>query len=273
MIIVGFIIFSIGTLAWAIIGTILLLACCFLMFRQGCGIGEGACGLKSSVDRAQGKVDVKTASEAYNPSIPRKVILRCAIVPLIISLIYIGVYFTALNTQGYIYGDSSQDENLSAEEIEEEIENAIENAVTETIELAPEDATENAVEGTAEDAASATEIIAEEEEGMTFGEWLDTMTNLDIATLALRLLTLVLAMPFWPVLAFWQSSFILLNPASIALLILYPFVLPTMLYLGYLQGPKLWKRTEAAMAKGRRRAKARSRIVKKKTPKAQKPMI
>jgi hypothetical protein len=50
-------------------------------------------------------------------------------------------------------------------------------------------------------------------------------------------------------------------------------VLPAATCAGYLQGPKLWKKTEEAMAKGKRRAKARSRIVKKNKPRVQKPQI
>ena len=53
-----------------------------------------------------------------------------------------------------------------------------------------------------------------------------------------------------------------------------PFILPLFQFWGYMQGPKLWKKTEQAMADGRRRAKARSRIVKKnKLPRTMKPEI
>jgi hypothetical protein len=75
--------------------------------------------------------------------------------------------------------------------------------------------------------------------------------------------------------AIWQSQYVLLTVLSVILLVVYPFVWPFMMYLGYLQGPKLWVHTEEAMAKGRRRAKARSRIFRKNNrgPREQKPLI
>ena len=44
-------------------------------------------------------------------------------------------------------------------------------------------------------------------------------------------------------------------------------------FLGYLQGPKLWARTEEAMKQGRRRAKANARMRKKWVPQPKKPEI
>ena len=60
----------------------------------------------------------------------------------------------------------------------------------------------------------------------------------------------------------------------ILVLMVGPFVIPTCQFLGYLQGPKMWEKTEQAMAEGKRRAKARSRIArKKKLPKSMRPEI
>lgn len=88
-----------------------------------------------------------------------------------------------------------------------------------------------------------------------------------------RLVALVLAMPFWPVLAYWFESFDQLHPAIVAVLMLSPFVLPLSIFAGYMQGPRLWARSEKAMAQGLRRAKAKSRVAKKRPPKAAKPEI
>ena len=64
------------------------------------------------------------------------------------------------------------------------------------------------------------------------------------------------------------------RPIPDSVLMISPFILPLFQFWGYMQGPKLWKKTEQAMADGRRRAKARSRIVKKnKLPRTMKPEI
>lgn len=88
-----------------------------------------------------------------------------------------------------------------------------------------------------------------------------------------RALALFLAMPFWPVLSYWYPSFEVLTPAVAAMLMISPFVLPLCCLAGYLQGPKLWAKSEAAMAQGKRRAKAKSRVVRKRPPRVQKPQI
>ena len=88
-----------------------------------------------------------------------------------------------------------------------------------------------------------------------------------------RATSLILALPYWPALSHWYASFEKLTPAIAAMLMISPFVLPLCCYAGYLQGPKLWARSEAAMAEGRRRARAKSRVVRNRPPKPQKPEI
>ena len=88
-----------------------------------------------------------------------------------------------------------------------------------------------------------------------------------------RVAALLLAMPYWPVVGYWFESMDQLHPAIIALLMISPFVLPLCMFAGYMQGPKLWQKSERAMAQGRRRAKARSRVGKKRVPKPPKPEI
>ena len=61
----------------------------------------------------------------------------------------------------------------------------------------------------------------------------------------------------------WHENFVDLTFDVILVLMVGPFILPVFQFLGYLQGPKFWEKTEQAMADGKRRAKARSRIVKK----------
>ena len=90
----------------------------------------------------------------------------------------------------------------------------------------------------------------------------------------LRLASWVLAAPYWPCVLPWTKSFDHLTPTIAAVLMISPFVLPMCTFAGYLQGPKLWAKSEKAMAEGKRRAKAKSRVVRKKrTPRAQKPEI
>ena len=88
-----------------------------------------------------------------------------------------------------------------------------------------------------------------------------------------RLLAYVVSLPFWPLIAHWHEAFDVITPDIIALLMLSPFVLPAATFIGYLQGPKLWEKTEKAMAQGKRRAKAKSRVAKKRQPRVQKPEI
>ena len=88
-----------------------------------------------------------------------------------------------------------------------------------------------------------------------------------------RFLSWLVTLPFWPLLSHWHPSYNVVTADVIALMMLSPFVLPTASFLGYLQGPKLWEKTEKAMAQGKRRAKAKSRVIKKRQPRVQKPEI
>lgn len=100
-----------------------------------------------------------------------------------------------------------------------------------------------------------------------------TLLEIEPMILPSRVIAWVLALPYWPIITHWYQEFTRLEPAIVAILMVSPFVLPLCTFAGYLQGPKLWKKTEEAMAQGKRRAKAKSRIVKKKQPKVQKPEI
>ena len=86
----------------------------------------------------------------------------------------------------------------------------------------------------------------------------------EIATFVSRLVSWVITMPYWPIIAAWHETYEFLTTDVILVLMISPFILPLVQFAGYMQGPKLWKKTEQAMVDGRRRAKARSRIVKKK---------
>lgn len=94
------------------------------------------------------------------------------------------------------------------------------------------------------------------------------------AALPLRLISWVVALPFWPVVLPWYQTFDRLTGVVAAVLMISPFVLPACGFAGYMQGPKLWAKSEKAMAEGRRRAKAKSRVQRKKTiPRSQRPEI
>ena len=75
-----------------------------------------------------------------------------------------------------------------------------------------------------------------------------------------RTVAWLLSLPYWPFIMHGHSDFIALTPDIAAMLLLTPFVLPLCQFGGYMQGPKLWQRTEEAMIQGRRRAKARARV-------------
>lgn len=96
----------------------------------------------------------------------------------------------------------------------------------------------------------------------------------EIATFVSRLVSWVITMPYWPIIAAWHETYEFLTTDIILVLMISPFILPLVQFAGYMQGPKLWKKTEQAMVDGRRRAKARSRIVKKnKLPRSMRPEI
>ena len=88
-----------------------------------------------------------------------------------------------------------------------------------------------------------------------------------------RLLAWIITLPYWPIILPWQETFDVLNAPIVAVMLVSPFVLPLCMYAGYLQGPKLWAKSEQAMAQGRRRAKAKSRVAQKKVPRERKPEI
>ena len=96
----------------------------------------------------------------------------------------------------------------------------------------------------------------------------------EIASFISRLVSWVITMPYWPIIAAWHETYEFLTTDVILVLMISPFILPLVQFAGYMQGPKLWKKTEQAMVDGRRRAKARSRIVKKnKLPRSMRPEI
>lgn len=94
------------------------------------------------------------------------------------------------------------------------------------------------------------------------------------ADAVMRLVSWVLALPFWPAMLPFSQAFDRLTAPVAAVLMISPFVLPLCTFAGYLRGPKLWAKSEKAMAEGRRRAKAKSRVGRKKAvPRSQRPEI
>ena len=94
-----------------------------------------------------------------------------------------------------------------------------------------------------------------------------------VYTIVARIAAWLMSLPFWPAIAWKYETFTTLEWPIVLVLMVSPFVIPTVTFLGYIQGPKLWQKTEEAMAKGKRRAKAKSRIVKKNKNREQKPQI
>ena len=89
-----------------------------------------------------------------------------------------------------------------------------------------------------------------------------------------RLASFVTIIPYWPLLSHWHAVYNVLTWDIVLLLMVSPFILPAVQLYGYTRGPLMWAKTEKAMADGKRRAKARSRIVKKKKlPRSQRPEI
>ena len=93
------------------------------------------------------------------------------------------------------------------------------------------------------------------------------------ARIVARTAAWLLSLPFWPLISIWHEDFVSLTPDIAAMLLISPFVLPACTFAGYLQGPRLWANSEAAMKAGRRRAKARARVGKKMVSRKEKPEI
>lgn len=101
-----------------------------------------------------------------------------------------------------------------------------------------------------------------------------SLLQVEKLVMPLRLASWVLAAPFWPVVLPWYDTFDRLTGVVAGVLMISPFVLPLCAFAGYMQGPRLWEKSEKAMAEGKRRAKAKSRVVRKKSvPRSQRPEI
>ena len=101
-----------------------------------------------------------------------------------------------------------------------------------------------------------------------------SLLNVEKLVMPLRFVSWVLAAPYWPCVLAWTQTFDRLTGWVAAVLMISPFILPGVTFAGYMQGPKLWAKSEKAMAEGKRRAKAKSRVVRKKrAPRVQKPEI
>ena len=94
-----------------------------------------------------------------------------------------------------------------------------------------------------------------------------------VPLLVTRLASFAVSLPYMPLITYWRPVFDVLTWDIVLMLMVGPFVLPAIQFAGYMQGPRLWAKTEKAMAQGKRRAKARSRIVKKKKPRQIQPEI
>ena len=95
----------------------------------------------------------------------------------------------------------------------------------------------------------------------------------EMPLLVSRLASFAVSLPYMPILTYWRPVYNVLTWDIVLMLMIGPFVLPAIQFAGYMQGPKLWEKTEKAMAQGKRRAKARSRIVKRKKPRLNQPEI
>ena len=101
-----------------------------------------------------------------------------------------------------------------------------------------------------------------------------SLLKVDNLAVPMRLVSWVVASPYWPCILPWTHTFDRLTGAVAAVLMISPFVMPLVTFAGYMQGPKLWAKSEKAMAEGKRRAKAKSRVVRKKrVPRSQRPEI
>jgi len=81
-----------------------------------------------------------------------------------------------------------------------------------------------------------------------------------------RLFCWIGALPFLPPATFLVGDLTGMSLPIIAVLAVYPLIFPAVYYFAYSRGPALWEARQDAMKKGRRRAKARSRVMKNNKP-------
>lgn len=200
LIFISFTVFSFGNMTvYLIVGLLVMLAGCFMSFRQGAAMGHEACSVSASLsriavsaDKAE-KIDPKMEKQAYSLSNGVKAIFAGALIDYVINAIYIVMMLVKAGEGAIVFS---------------------------------------------------------------------------------RLASFVMVIPYWPIVSHWHPVFNVLTWDIVAVLMLSPFLLPVCQFLGYRQGPALWAKTEKAMAEGKRRAKARSRIGrKKKAPKVRGPEI
>ena len=185
-----------NTLAWTILGLILLAGSMFLCFRQGMAYGHEACRLRSTLGNAaksaDASVEAKVEKSAFSVSRGIKAVLSVALPAYVVGCAYI----------------------------------------------------------------------------------VCTLLKVEQLEMPLRLASWVLAAPFSPCMLPFSQTFDRLTGWVAAVLMISPFILPLSTFAGYMQGPKLWAKSEKAMAEGRRRAKAKSRVTRKKrVPRAERPEI
>ena len=192
-----------GEALWLLIGIAALLAVLYFCFRQGMGIGHGACAISGTVESARragekvyAQLDRKYLAQAWSRQNALKGFLLSALIPYVT-----GSLFIILNLL-----------------------------------------------------------------------WRGGVLP-ELPVIVARIVAWLVSLPYWPLIMHWHEDFVTVTPAIAAMLLISPFVLPAATALGYLQGPRLWARTEDAMKQGRRRAKARARVGKKLAPKQQKPEI
>lgn len=187
-----------GDVLWIVIAALALLATMYMCFRQGMGIGHGACGVSTTIESARrageqvyAQLDRGYLAQAWSVATGIRGVFASALIPYAVGGVYIILSLLELETP---------------------------------------------------------------------------------ATVA-RVAAWLLSLPYWPFIMRWHESFVVLTPAIVAMLLISPFILPLCTFAGYMQGPRLWAKTEEAMKQGRRRAKARARVGKKLVPRQQKPEI
>ena len=93
LVFIGFILFSIGSnVAWTILGSLVLLGCCWFMFRQGQNAGHESCAVTKSIERveAEGKrADEGLYRQAWSRSNGVKSVFAGALFAYAVNAVYI----------------------------------------------------------------------------------------------------------------------------------------------------------------------------------------
>lgn len=96
LIVVNLLLAGLNETAWIVLGLLALLVMGFYCFRQGQGIGHGACGVSNTIESARqagdkvfAQLDKKYLAQAFSPITGIRGVLAGALIPYLVNCVYV----------------------------------------------------------------------------------------------------------------------------------------------------------------------------------------